>query len=247
MGCECAKPRYYRTACEEELLVSEYEDLLGYSKLNSAEVWAALQTCEDPFLPRNEMMAFLTRLNLNREGFESPLRPLQSFYSFFRRNNAWEKRKLALLGLLLGHGSCASKIDILFSLYASSSALKLSELDRFLRDLLHISSICLPSYAQYWLEAQNDSFKSSDLLKYKEKLAIAMPDAISMLGNAIVTTADTEIDREMLRSRLKGEAAALFSARQVRILSLEVYRRGRKERQRRRAVLAGEDAIVEGE
>ena len=127
-------------------------------------------------------------------------------------------------------------------------ALKLSELDRLLRDLLHIASICLPSYAQYWLEVQNDSLKSDELLKYKEKLAVAMPDTISTLGNAIVTAADTEVSREVFRARLKGEVAgALFNARQLRVVSLEVYRRGKKERQRRQMVLAGEDAMVEAD
>lgn len=246
MGCECAKPRYYRAASEAELQVSEYEDLLGYSKLNAADIWAVLQTSVDPFLPRNEMIAFLTILNLNREGFDSPMRPLHSFYSFFRRNNTWDKRKLALLGLLLGHGSLASKIDILFSLHASPSALKVSELDHSLRDLLHISSLCLPSYAQYWLETQNDSYKAEELMKYKEKLVIAVPDMVSMLENAIVPTGETEVGKEAFKTRMKGEVAgALFSARQLRVVSLVVYRRGRKERQNRQMVMSGEDLIVE--
>ena len=226
MGCECAKSRYYpqrvRRSCKstKTCLRVDGSGELGRDRL--------LKEC---------------RLNLNCEGVDSAQRPLHNFYSFFRCSNAWDKRRLCLLGLLLSHGSSGTKLDILFSLSSTSSSLKITELDRLFRDLLHISSICLPSYAQYWLEVQDEPEKAEELIKYKEKLAMAVPDTVSMLGSLLVPATETEVSREHFQQRLRGDVAtALFNARQLRMLSLEVYKRSRKERNRRQ-LLATDDLL----
>lgn len=245
MGCECAKPRYYKSACDTEMQVSEFEDLLGLSKHNSEDVWAELKRSQDSSLTREEMMTFMTRLNLNREGFDSPNRPLHNFYSFFRRANAWDRRKLAYLGLLLGHGSSSSKVEVIYEVHETTE-LKVTDLEKLFRDLLTISSIYLPSYAQYWMEIQSDQLKAGELVKYKERLAVAVPDTVYMLSSLLVVSSESVVGKDVFRARLKGDIAqALFNARQLRVLSLEVYKRGRAERERKRVLLGHDDNLIE--
>ena len=245
MGCECAKPRYYKSACDTELQVSEFEDLLGLSKHNTSDIWSELKRTEDSSLSREELVTFMTRLNLNREGFDSPNRPLHNFYSFFRRNNAWDRRKLAFLGVLLGHGTSGSKVEVIYEVHEATD-LKVSDLEKVFRDLLTISSIYLPSYAQYWMEIQSDQLKAGELVKYKERLAVAVPDTVHMLSSLLVVNSESTVGKEAFTARLKGDIAqALFNARQLRVLSLEVYKRGRIERERKRMMLGGEDNLLE--
>ena len=72
---------------------------------------------------------------------------------------------------------------------------------------------------------------------------MAVPDTVGMLGSLLVPATETEVSREHFQQRLRGDVAtALFNARQLRMLSLEVYKRSRKERNRRQ-LLATDDLL----
>jgi len=109
-----------------------------------------------------------------------------------------------------------------------------------------ISSIYLPSYAQYWMEVQSEQIKAGELVKYKERLAVAVPDTVAMLGSLLIANSEAAISKDVFTARMKGDIAqALFNARQLRILSLEIYKRGRIDREKRRQLLNGDEQSSE--
>lgn len=214
--------------------ISECEDLLGFSKHNSVAVWSELRSTTESFLSRRQFLDFLTSLSLNREGFDGPTRPLHRFYALFRQNNLYDKRKLALLGLLLGHGASHSKVDILFQMH-SAEELKQSEMERVLREMLLIASVDLPSYSQYWMEVTSNDEKASEISHYREKLVVSIPDAVSTLVKLLFGNGEVAISREICKNRIRGDLAqSIFIAKNLRMLSLDVYKRGKIERLKRK-------------
>lgn len=141
MGCVCLSRNHFTSA--EKKYFSPVEDSLGFDSKTSKEI--------DRILHRNSThnKISLTQLRIICTMLCFKFESLLNFFAYFSNGDYYLTKKLNCAGILLGKGSQAEKLILLFQNYDIdlSGTLSDSEISIMIDDLLTVACIIIPTHA----------------------------------------------------------------------------------------------------
>ena len=218
MGCSCSTGRE-KSLSDTESLLKTYEDALGWGDFSATKIAVELEAAGKTDLKIAEMERFLVNMRVRVPDFVDRSQPLTNLYNRMRVKSRYSRSKLALMGVLLGHGSKESKCEVVEKFYTGI----FGELDivSFTQDVCDLALTHFPLYASMELQYARDAAAATKLGKYRTKLETAKNATVRFVLNRLMPDSQSLLMLGEMKLKLGDEGVqSVFSARRLRTLAV---------------------------